>query len=75
MLWAPARYPKDAARAARKTLGASARAAAILRTVIGRGLLALSDALPMLGVLRSTACQDRANNWEFNGEPALKLQL
>jgi hypothetical protein len=57
------------------TLKASGGAAGILRTVIGRGLLALCNGLPMLGVLRSTPVRTGANNWEFNGEPPLKLQL
>jgi hypothetical protein len=42
---------------------------------IRQGLLVLSDGLPMLGVLHPTAYQASANNWEFNGEPALELQL
>ena len=41
-----------------------------------QGLLALSDGCPMLGVLHPDGLSGAgANNWEFNGEPALKLQL
>src|SRR5262245_19504709 len=65
----PAKFPKATVKSERR-LG--------LEPVLGgnwRGLLALFDNFPMLGVLHPTACQARVNNWDFNGEPAVKLQL
>jgi hypothetical protein len=67
--WYPTKFPKATVKSERR-LG--------LEPVLGgnwRGLLALFDNFPMLGVLHPTACQARVNNWDFNGEPAVKLQL